>query len=268
MGSNRTITYQAAKVVSQRLEEHFRHHISAAEVNGEAPIASAPDAHTIEAIIDTAFWTSLRREEGRSARISLAWLHPSQAALPMIFENPLPLNSAVLTKLGPGVERPGIHLGIWQFDEELYVWGATRSIPSLCFVVNVPEPGLLVVKHRRLESFGKYANVAVIKGDEVKMVDEESSSLPDCPNLLTTLLGFTAPGSWNESVNVLVQLAVSMRAHGQGGSLLVVPSGSETWQSSIIHPISFAVQPAYYGLKEIMQRDVQERNKSVWQDEL
>ena len=39
--------------------------------------------------------------------------------------------------------------------------------------------------------------------------------LPDCPPLLTSLLGFESPAAWithRDSVNILIQLAVSMRA--------------------------------------------------------
>ena len=69
----------------------------------------------------------------------------------------------------------------------------------------------MVIKHHRGEQSGKYVNVAVLEGDQIKIVDERASSLPDCPELLTSLLGFDSPASWVDSVNVLVQLAVSMR---------------------------------------------------------
>ena len=100
-----------------------------------------------------------------------------------------------------------------------------RTIPVSCFVLEVNAPGLLVVKHHRGEESGKYVNVAVLEGDHLKMIDERASSLPDCPPLLASLLGFDAPASWAQSLNVLVQLAASMRAHKRGGALLVVPSG-------------------------------------------
>ena len=108
---------------------------------------------------------------------------------------------------------------------ELCIWGTTHNIPTFCFVLEVVEPGLMVIKHHRGEQSGKYVNVAVLEGDQVKIVDENASSLPDCPELVTSLLGFDSPSSWVDSVNVLVQLAVSMRGHGRGGTLLVVPSG-------------------------------------------
>ena len=69
-------------------------------------------------------------------------------------------------------------------------------------------------------------------------------------------------------MNVLVQLATSMRAHGRGGSLLVVPSGSNAWPESIIHPISYPVVPAYPGLAELMNQDMNERSRLQWQEAL
>jgi hypothetical protein len=148
-------------------------------------------------------------------------------------------------------------------DGELQVWGATRKVPSLCFVLEVIEPGLLVIKHRRRDGFGKFANVAVLKGEEVKIVDERGASLPDCPSLLAALLPFTSPGSWEHRFNLHVQLAASMRAHGHGGSLLVVPVGTEAWRESIVHPILYSVTPAFSALAELMRQEVNEANENT-----
>jgi hypothetical protein len=135
-----------------------------------------------------------------------------------------------------------------------------------CFVLEVASPGLLVIKHHRGDVSGKFVNVAVLEGDSLKIIDERASSLPDCPPLLTSLLGFDAPASWAESVNVLVQLAVSMRAHGRGGALLVVPAGTETWRESIVRPISYGISPRFDELADLM-RDTRD-DRPVWQDAL
>src|SRR2546430_2483883 len=83
----------------------------------------------------------------------------------------------------------GIHLGVWREGEQFYVWGATRNLPAFCVVLEVVAPGLLVVKHSRGDESEKFVNIAVLQGDEIKMIDEKSASLPDCPDLLTSLLG-------------------------------------------------------------------------------
>lgn len=259
--------------MSATVEAHFARHIAAARERGEDELAPEPDARTIESIIDATFWASLRREEGRSPKISLAFFPHEQVPQPLIFEHPLPLTPDVLTKLGPAVERPGVHLGVWHprderkqpssSSDELQVWGATRKVPSFCFVLEVIEPGLLVIKHRRMDGFGKFANVAVLKGEQVKVVDEHGASLPDCPALLAALTPFTSPGSWDHKFNLLVQLAASMRAHGHGGSLLVVPAGTEEWRQSIVHPILYSVTPPFSALGELMRQEVNETNENL-----
>src|SRR6185295_19429229 len=250
---HREPTYRAARTVAATVEEHFARHFAQATSRGELHLAPAPDAQTIEAIIDATFWASFRPEEGRFPKISLAFLPPEQAGQPLIFENRLAVTSDTLTKLAPAVERPGVHLGVWRDADDLYVWGATRAIPSLGFVLEDVEPGLLVIKHRRAAGFGKYTNVAVLKGEQVKIVDEQGQSLPDCPDLLKSLHAFTAREQYQPEVNALVQLAASMRAHGQGGILLVVPDGSEKWRESVVHPILYSVGPPFSRLADLIR---------------
>jgi hypothetical protein len=164
------------------------------------------------------------------------------------------------------VERPGIHLGVWRDQDQLCVWGTTRTIPKLCFVLEVIDPGLLVVKYRRGQESGKFVNVLVLKGDQIKEVDEEGTRLPDCPGPLTSLLGSGSAASPDDSVNVLVQLAASMRAHKRGGSLLVVPHGTDAWRESIVWPVPYAVVPPFSELAELMRQDAEERNRRLWQE--
>jgi hypothetical protein len=114
-----------------------------------------------------------------------------------------------------------------------------------------------------MDGFGKFANVAVLKGEQIKVIDEQGASLPDCPALLKALMPFTSPGSWDHKVNLLVQLAASMRDHGHGGSLLVVPTGSETWRQSIVHPILYSVTPPFSALNELMRQEVTEANENL-----
>lgn len=263
-----TSTYKAASTASPAIESHFIHILESALQRGETDLAPAPPVDAIEVIIDVAFWASLRKEESRSPKISLAYLPPELAGQPLIFGVPILLAPHVLTKLSPAVERSGIHLGVWEQDGELYIWGTTRAVPDGCFVLEVIEAGLLVIKHRRINGFGKFINVAVLKGDEVKIVDEHSTSLPDCPALLTSLLDYNSPTGWNDSVNLLVQLAASMRLHGHGGSLLVVPAGSDAWRDSIIHPITYPVVPAFSELKRLMEETVNEESMALWQEEV
>jgi len=257
--------YTAARSISARLEVYFRHRAATSRCR-PGDIAALPDAAAIEALIDAAFWASLRREEGYTPRISLAYAAPEERVGPLIFERRLPLRPDDLARLAPAVERPGIHLGVWSDASGLWVWGTTRMIPPLCFVLEVAAPGLLVVKHHSGEESGKFVNVAVLEGDQIKIVDEGASSLPECPALLTSLLGFDSPGSWVHSVNVLVQLAVSMRAHGRGGLLLVVPGGADSWRESIVQPMPYAVSPPFAELARWSEEPPLGADRRHWQD--
>lgn len=261
--------YPAAHYVAEQLYTHFASYHSAAASRGQENLAPLPDALTIERMIDGAFWTSLRREEQHPPRISIAFASPEHATPAMVFDRPLPLQSGTLTRIAPGVERPGVHLCAWHDNGALRVWGATRALPALCFVVETVAPGLIVVKHRWSEEAAKFINVAVLEGDQIKILDDKFSNLPGCPSVLGTLLGFDfrAPATSDFS-NVLIRLAVSMRAHGRGGTLLVVPNDDHGWRESIAQPMSYAVVPPYAELTEMVRTDAQLPDREGWRDSL
>jgi hypothetical protein len=201
-------------------------------------------------------------------RISLAFVAPEMVEWPLMFERKLPLAAQPLTRLAAAVERPGIHLGVWRDGEQYYVWGATRNLPASCLALEVVAPGLLVVKHSRGGESEKFVNVAVLQDDEIKMIDEQSALVLDCPDVLTSLLGFDTQHAPGESVSVLIHLAVSMRAHGCGGSLLVVPSKTELWRESVMQPVLYALVPPFSALAELVQNRAAEDPDRRWLDAL
>ena len=246
-------SYPPAQSVAATLAEHFRNH------SGER----APGVAAIERLINAAFWASLRREEGREPTISLAYVPREAVGTALFVERPLPLTPDTLTRLAPAVERPGIHLGVWPNGggggNDLVVWGATRNIPAYTFVVEVIEPGLLVIKHRRPGPGGKFANIAVLQGDAVKIIDAQGTrECDDCPDIVLTLLGFDQEGGNTD--NVLLALALSMRAHRHGGSLLVVPHDSNEWRKSILKPVPYTVAPPFAKLGQLAQSGVRDGN--------
>jgi hypothetical protein len=256
-------TYPAARLAAARIHSHLERHFSVRLPQQDGKAAAIPDAAAIEAIIEAAFWASLRREEGYVPRISLAFVAPEAVKGPLQFERPLSLAARPLARLAPAVERPAIHLGVRRDGEQFFVWGTTRNLPAFCLVLEVIAPGLLVVKRSRDES-EKFVNIAVLQGDEIKMIDEQSAHLPDCPDLLTSLLGFDTQHASSESVNVLIHLAVSMRAHGRGGSLLVVPVNTDLWRESLVQPVEYALGPPFYALAELMNRRDSENADGGW----
>ena len=262
-------TYLAARIVAPTLENHFAQHRAEAARLGGPPLPPPPPAGLLEAIIDVAFWASLRREEGRPPRISLALLEPEAAGQPLLFGSRLRLTPQVLIKLAPAVEHPGIHLGVGFDDEGLYIWGTASQVPPVCFVLEVVEPGLLVAKHRRADGFGKFVNVAVLRGDQIRVVDEESQGLADYPALRASLPPIPCPGAYDPSqvkVDVLLELARAMRAHGRGGLLLLVPPGSAAWRASVVQPLGYSVAPAFGSIAALLS--TADRSHRDWQENI
>jgi hypothetical protein len=244
--------FPAARAIALRLSTSLVQHMDNARSLTQQVFAELPPVDEIEQVIDSAFWASLRREEGVSPRISLA-LAPSESSdQPLLFAESLHLSPAALAHLAPAVERPGIHLGVWRSGSTLRMWGTTRGIPPFCLVVEVTAPGVLVFKHRHVVDSVKYVNIAVLDGDDVKIVDERVAAPSNCPQLLSFLLGAQSRNSWRDSGNVLVQLAVSMRSHKRGGLLLFVPESSN-WIDSLAHPIAYAVHPPYTVLANVVR---------------
>ncbi|HXY41660.1 MAG TPA: hypothetical protein VEQ10_18425 [Vicinamibacteria bacterium] len=243
--------YPAAAAFAARLAGHFARH--AATAGGEVPArAPVPDAATVEAVVDAGFWASLQREEGIAPEISLAFLAPERAGRPLLFSQPLPLSPQALARLAPAVQRPGIHLGVWRGNgDALAVWGTTRTLPAFCFVLEVLEPGLLVVKHSGREPSAKFRNVAVFQGEQVKVLSRQAPEVASHPTLLRELVGPEAAAGGLPASDLLLRLAVSMRAHRRGGTLLVVPAGSETWRGSIVGRVLYAVVPPFTELADL-----------------
>jgi hypothetical protein len=249
------LAYSVASGAASRIHRHFR------QLLASSPAAAAPlaDLATLEAALNVAFWASLRREEGFSPRVSIA-LVPAQRILdPLLLARALPVTAETLTKVAPAVDRQGVHLGVWPQDGGIVMWGATDNLPPHCLVIEIIAPGLMVVKCGRVEGAGKFVNIAVFEGDQIKIIDQNSATVPDCPAILTPLLGLESQFRSEAATSTLIQLAVSMRAHGRGGTLLVVPSeGVENWTASILSPTQYAVDPPFAALAapKPSQRDI------------
>ena len=255
----------AAQEIANRVATHLSRQMAKAHAGGLRDLATVPAVTDLEHVIDSAFWASLRHEEGYTPRISLAVTPPTMCEKPLLFNRSLELSPAALARLSPAVERPGIHLGVWPVNGTLHMWGTTRVIPPYCAVVEVTAPGVLVFKHRHIDDTVKYVNMIVLDGDEVKVVDESVATPGNCPQLVSFLLGYQSRTSHRGSGNVLVQLAVSMRAHRRGGILLIVPDESD-WMSSMAQPLAYAVQPAYTTLADTLRQNARERVARLWDE--
>ena len=250
--------YPAATLVAAKLESYFAGCAESPSPNEQEP-ARILDRETIEQMINTAFWASLQREEGYSSKLSLAFLPAQQPWLTMRFAEPLPLVPNALIKLSPGVKFSGGHLGVWRSEQNrLAIWGGTQLLPQNCFVLEILEPGLLVVKQNRGNRAGKLANILILSADQIKEINRDSTDFSgdffDCPAMLSEMLDFAASSSANNQICVPLELAAQMRKHGHGSSLLVVPQNSEKWRESTVSPTTYSLSPSFTRLADLVRR--------------
>ncbi len=263
-------TYAAAQLAADRIHRRLTAPPALAQFSAELA-ATPPDPATLAALIDAAFWTSLRREEGYIPRISLAFVAPGQVDDAVAFDTSLSLEPKDLTKLAAAVERAGLHLGVWPQQDELRVWGITRNLPPFSLVLEVVLPGLLVVKQSPSEESGKVpstSSVAPGGRDQDYRSYRRRDPFHTYPTLLASLLRLESQFATGSAVNVLLELAVSIRMHGRGGTLLVVPAGSDAWTESILQPITYSVVPAFSGLADLMRKDAGGKPSRRWEDAL
>ena len=243
--------YPRGRLAAQKAHEYFSRYRDQLPDTSRERIASVPSADVIEAVIDAAFWASLRRQEGYVPRLSLAILDPEQARQPLWFANGFPPTPDNLAKVSPAGVRPGLHVAVSRCRDELCVWGTVRSLPMGCCVIEIAAPGLLVIKQYVRKQSTKFVNIAVLEGEQMKLVRHNASVSADCSPLVSSLLGLVSRPLF-ESTDVLLELAVSMRAHQRGGALLVVPNDGDLWRESIVHPIPYGVIPRFAELSELI----------------
>ena len=197
----------------------------------DSPLGSTlprlPDSVTLAALIDAAFWTSLRREEGYIPRVSLAFVAPEQVDDALTFATSLSLAAKDLTKLAAAVEGAGLHLGVWPQRGELSVWGITHNLPPFSLVLEVILPGLLVVKQSPSEESGKFSNIAVLQGDEIKIIDPGAVINSGYSTLLTSLLRLESQAATGSGGQCSCSSLPYRCGRLVGGMLLVVPPGSD-----------------------------------------
>ena len=63
-------------------------------------------------------------------------------------------------------------------------------------------------------------------------------------------------------------MAISMRAHGRGGCLLVVPATGEAWRESVVQPVTYAAVPPFAELAKLSRETPDEERRNGWQEDL
>ncbi len=228
-------------------------------------------ASQLRSFIETAFWASLKHEEGRFHEFSLALLPKEAPISPFIFERPEVLNEHRVAKLAPALDPLVNSICAWPGKGgRLYLWGfaplGDTGMNGISLSATTIAPGQVLV------SFTQYVGMVyfsmLITGTRAEFVDRggfltwvvPESRTKDGERLDLALL-------W--PALDLRTIATSMRAHKHGGTLLIVQPESE-WTKSIGQPIKFSGPPYWKIRFEVSRRnEIREEEKAahpIWVD--
>lgn len=194
-----------------------------------------PTRDQLAALIDGAFWTSFSRDEGNEVTVSMIFTESEKSFDAFLFDEPIPFDVKNLVKLGAALENPRADIGVWSDDDgQLHIWGfKTRSEEALIANLWIQALG----QGRVLVTFGGKSLGALI-GNEAVFVDHANLMRAVIPKL--SLADEEGADRMLKMVRYtsLLTTAHAMRAHGRGGTLLVVPD-SEGWRRSIDSPVPY-----------------------------
>jgi hypothetical protein len=213
--------------------------------SADATSAAIPSAAHLGILLNTAFWASLQREEGRPVAVPLLLQAPSTSE-DLVLERPIALGIPAVIQLAPAVHRERRGLGIRADGSgALTIWGIAPVTPTaLC--VDVKGPGLLVVK-RLLR------NVMIYHAGEATFLEEADY---DTLVRITRLVFPTDLHAGNRLVNAYwtTRVVDSMRRLGHGGIVLLVPSGSSAWRDALSDAPRYQCSPPFCGLRDALDR--------------
>ena len=197
----------------------------------QPPVISAEQ---LSALIETAFWASLRSNEGRSTRFSLTVADATLVEVSRPFKNSIPYEEFEIARVAPALP-PGGSFGLWLSGDNFSIWGFFDRRPGEwlnAVSITSGEPGVLRV------GVGPYQPYAVIDGRSNPVLAGFRISLARAldralrrPRVVDGDIPATQR-AWRETL-ALGDLVREIVAEGHGGTLLVVPDNSEAWKKGL-----------------------------------
>lgn len=224
-----------------------------------------PDIEHLAQLVDTTFWASFEKEEGRPLSFTVAFMQPEQGSERLVvFGEPLPYDVRGLAKLAPAIGTAGGALLVGPFARgELKIWGLINNSAEI-LNFKVIDPGSVIITYRVL-------NVAAISRSEAVLIRDP---------LLThssAIWSRFRPGDENSEYDLwadprtgaVLQTVMAMRALGHGGTLVIVPN-SDSWQRSVKLPIPYAGDGLFspFGSSIAELRDVLRDKEKTFQEEM
>jgi hypothetical protein len=199
----------------------------------------APDQ--LSTIIESAFWASLRSDEGRATRTWLSIASPETFGDALVFETPIPLSETNVARLAPAVPRGG-SLIVSTTNSAIDIRGFERSRSPIGFDdvrIEIAGPASIKV------SIGVFKPFAVLDGRSNLILAAAETSLA---HYLRRVLRKSFPDNdfWETQAvqrecTAFRDLARLIMSDGHGGIVLIVPGYIGQWWESLTSPQRAAV---------------------------
>lgn len=174
-----------------------------------------PDA--LRAMVETLFWVSLQRDEGRPIRGTVALCSASEAPRSRSLAEPVALTSQALSTLLTA--SPATPLGITPGASGTAIWGFVDDVLLHTLLLRVADTGTLV-------AFDWNGTIAVFERGEVYLPRRASPF--DWDHLVSGALGDAR--NFEERLTLadrLRHVVEAVHSHGHGGAVVVLPPGSD-----------------------------------------
>ena len=196
---------------------------------------NVPSMEHLKELINVAHWTSFSTEEGYNVTASLILRKTDHTADTFHFDNPIEFTTKNLVKLGPALESPKVDIAVWPDESgQLKIWGFTAisyDVVKSDFWLQILGPGRILIMYSGRCIAAILANRAVFT-DSREFLHSIMPRIAAQANKgdisLLNLLRY----------NAILKIAQQMRAHGRGGTVLIVPEDTH-WKKSIRAPIRY-----------------------------
>jgi hypothetical protein len=224
----------------------------------------------LKMFIEIAFWASLTHEEGRFHEFSLIMLPKEGPNFPFAFASPIHFDEHNLAKLAPALDQLSNSIGVWPGEDgRLYIWGFAplddTGLHGVSLTASTLAPGQIIV------SFTQYGILhfsSLITGTRAEFVARSE--------FLTWVVPEIKKSTDRIKLDALFPaidyrtIALAMRAHKHGGTLLLVKNESD-WLESIRQPMKFSGPPYRrieydVGRRTEIRRQEKETGSIMWRE--
>lgn len=242
-------------LLEERLQQEHSGTLFSYANSGETlhSVTSIPSRKHLKEIVETAFWASLQREEGRPLEFSVGYNESVRSVTKFynnryfLFDRPLPFNVNSIAKIAPAVGRRNLGIAVAP-TPELSICGLLNHFGAP-FIVRTLDPGQLAIKF--LDT-----TVAAVSGTAAIWIGDQLSTR-------NGPVWYRNDGGSTHAMGAILSALRAMRVLHHGGAIIIVPEG-DAWRSSVHENIPYFGEDYFTGIYEAMyELDQAERNQML-----